>query len=442
VQRQYSLCEPWRQIILEKLEAGLTAQRILQDLVGEHGFTGKYSSVRRFVRGLGQTRSLPFRRLECAPGEEVQVDFGTGAPVVSANGKRRRPHVFRMVLSHSRKGYSEAVWRQTADSFIACLENGFHYFGGVPRVIVLDNLKAGVETPDWYDPDINPKLRAFAEHYGVALMPCKPRTPRHKGKIESGVGYVKSNGLQGRVFGSLEEENRFLLDWEGTVADQRIHGTIRQQVSKVFAEVERPALLPLPPTRLALFQEGQRIVHRDGHIEVARAYYSVPPEYLGRRVWARWDGHLVRVFNVQFQQIALHLQRQPGRFSTQQAHIAAEKFSSVERGAGWLLGQTRRIGPQAARWSEAVIEARGVEGVRVLQGLLHLTRRHESSLIDKACGIAQSHGCYRLKTIRALLAREAPRQQQFAFAQEHPLIRDLADYGNWLHEAFHKESQS
>jgi hypothetical protein len=225
------------------------------------------------------------------------------------------------------------------------------------------------------------------------------------------------------------------------VADVRIHGTMRQQVAKVFAEVERPALLPLPPTRFACFHEGQRLVHRDGHIEVAKAYYSVPPEYLGRRVWARWDGHLVRIFNLQFEQIALHLQREPGRFSTQQAHIAAEKFSAVERGAGWLLGQTRRIGPQAARWSEAVVGARGVEAVRVLQGLLHLTTRHESALIDKACGIALSHGCWRLKTIRTLLGREATVQQQFAFMQEHPLIRDLADYGTWLHEAFHKESR-
>lgn len=440
-ERQASLCEPYRQVILEKLGAGLTAQRIYQDLVGEHAFTGKYHSVRRFVRRLGRAQSLPFRRLECAPGEEVQVDFGTGAPIVTPEGKRRRPHVFRMVLSHSRKAYSEAVWRQTTDCFIACLENGFHYFGGSPRVIVLDNLKAGVEKPDWYDPDINPKLRSFAEHYGVALLPCKPRMPRHKGKIESGVGYVKGNALKGRVFTSLEDENRFLLDWEKTVADVRIHGTMRQQVAKVFAEVERPALLPLPAARFACFQEAQRMVHRDGHIEVARAYYSVPPEYLGRRVWARWDGHLVRIFNLQFEQIALHLQHEFGRFSTQQAHIAAAKFSSVERGAGWLLGRTRRIGPQAARWSEAVIGARGVEGVRVLQGLLHLTTRHESALIDRACGIAVSHGCYRLKAIRTLLGREVASQQQFAFAQEHPLIRDLADYGHWLHEAFDKESK-
>ena len=157
--RQASLCEPWRQIILDKLEAGLTAQRIYQDLVADHGFSGKYHSVRRFVGRLGEGRPLPFRRMECAAGEEVQVDFGSGIPILQPDGKRRRTHVFRMVLSHSRKGYSEAVYRQTTEDFIRCLEDAFRHFGGVPKVVVLDNLKAGVETPDWYDPDLNPKLR-------------------------------------------------------------------------------------------------------------------------------------------------------------------------------------------------------------------------------------------------------------------------------------------
>jgi len=192
VPRQASLCEPWRQVIVGKLEAGLTAQRIYQDLVREHGFAGKYSSVRRFVRRLEHKLALPFRRMECAPGDEAQVDFGTGIPIRQPDGKRRKTHVFRIVLSHSRKGYSEAVYRQTTEEFIRCLENAFAHFGGVPKVLVPDNLKAAVEQPDWYDPELNPKLRAFAEHYGLAVLPTKPRTPRHKGKIESGVGYSSS----------------------------------------------------------------------------------------------------------------------------------------------------------------------------------------------------------------------------------------------------------
>ena len=342
--RQASLCEPWRQIILEKLQLGLTAQRIYQDLVSEHGFPAKYHSVRRFVKRLGHNPTLPFRRMECEPGEEVQVDFGSGIPILQPDGKRRRTHVFRMVLSHSRKGFSEVVYRQTTEEFLRCLEDAFWHFGGLPNVIVLDNLKAGVETPDWFDPELNPKLRAFADYYGLAIMPTRPATPRHKGKIESGVGYVKSNALKGRAFASLHEQNRHLLDWESQVADQRIHGTIRRQVSQVFAEVERPALRPLPTERFPCFREGQRKVSRDGHIEVDKAYYSVPPEYLGRSVWVRWDARLVRIFNQRMEQLAVHLKREPGRFSTLAEHLASEKISAVEHGTQWLLQQAERSG--------------------------------------------------------------------------------------------------
>jgi transposase len=437
--QQASLCEPWRAVILGKLAQGLSAQRIYQDLVTEHGFGGKYPSVRRFVHRLGAAPVLPFRRLECAPGEEAQVDFGTGAPIESPDGKRRRTHVFRIVLSHSRKAYSEAVYRQTTDSFLFCLENAFAHFGGVPRTLIPDNLKAAVLQPDWYDPELNPKLRAFAEHYGLAILPTRPATPRHKGKTEKGIGYVKDNGLKGLVFSSLEEENRHLRHWETTVADTRIHGTTRQQVGKVFAEVERPALQPLPRERFPFFHEGRRSVHRDGHVEVAKAYYSVPPEYLGRQVWVRWDGRLVRVFNERLEPIAVHVQHEPGRFSTQREHIAAAKISGVERGATWLLGQVRRLGPESARWAEAMIAERGVEGVRVLQGLLNLSRRYPVAAIERACDSAARSGCYRLRTVRALIDRQAPSQEEFVFMHEHPLIRPLAEYSQFIHNRFQKE---
>jgi transposase len=105
--------EPWREIIHAKQAQGLSARRIHQDLVAEHGATVGYASVRRFLRRLGWVRPLPFRRIECSPGEEAQVDFGSVAPIVGPDGKRRRTHVFRVVLSHSRKAYSEATYRQS-----------------------------------------------------------------------------------------------------------------------------------------------------------------------------------------------------------------------------------------------------------------------------------------------------------------------------------------
>ena len=156
-------CEPYRDVILDKLEQGLTGVRIYQDLVDDHGFEASYSSVRRFLQKLNRTSPLPFRRLETAAGEEAQVDFGMAAPI-KMDGKTRRPWVFRIVLSHSRKAYSQVVYRQTTDAFLECLENAFHYFGGVVKQVVIDNLKAAVAKADWYDPLIHPKLQSFANH--------------------------------------------------------------------------------------------------------------------------------------------------------------------------------------------------------------------------------------------------------------------------------------
>lgn len=441
-QRSRSDCEPFRAIIEAKVQQGLSAQRIYQDLVVKRGFTSKYHSVRRFVKRLTQAASLPFRRMECAPGAEGQVDFGKGAPIVKPNGRYRRSRVFRIVLSHSRKGYSESSFRETTESFIQCLENAFWHLGGVPRTIVIDNLRAAVSKADWYDPELNPRLAAFAAHYGTVILPTKPYTPRHKGKTESGIKYVQSNALKGRKFISLAEQNRHLLDWERNVADTRIHGTTRKQVGKVFREVEKPALVPLPATRFPFFHEGQRSVHCDGHVEVAKAYYSVPPEYVGRKVWVRWDGRLVRVFNQRMEQIAVHVQGDPGRFSTHGKHIHARKISKVERGAKWLLQRTSLIGPQAERWGKAMLEARGIEGLRVLVGLQSLLGHYRDEQIEEACEIALSHNAFRLRAIRELIKRGGSKQEEFEYLCEHEIIRDMADYDRFVHKALRETPQS
>lgn len=434
---RHSRCEPWRAIILQSLERGLTARRIWQDLKAEHGADVDYQCVQRFVRALKHRTPLPFRRMECAPGAEAQVDFGRGALVVSTDGKRSRPHLFRIVLSCSRKAYSEVVNRQTTEQFLRCLENAFVRFGGVPRTLVIDNLKAAVSRADWFEPELNPKIQDFARHYSTVFLPTRPYTPRHKGKVERGVGYAQSNALAGRSFPSLAEQNRFLQEWESSVADTRIHGTTRQQVGKVFQELERPALLPLPAGRFPCFQEAQRMVNRDGHVEVAKAYYSAPPEFVGRSVWARWDGHVVRLLDQQQRQIAIHAQKEPGRFATDARHIAPEKRGGIERGAAWWLGRAEAIGPHAGQWAQSILRQRGIHGLRVVMGLVSLTHRHPARSIERAAAAAVSHGANRLRDIRNLLKRseQTARQQAFDFVEEHPLIRPLADYSQFIHAA-------
>jgi hypothetical protein len=253
-----------------------------------------------------------------------------------------------------------------------------------------------------------------------------------KGKVERGVDYVKNNALKGRKFDSLYEQNQFLLNWETRIADTRIHGTTRKQVGKLFREQEKPHLLKLPVGRFPCFTEAKRSVHRDGHIEVQKAYYSVPPEYTGREVWARWDGHLVRIFNGKMEQIAVHAQSEAGRFSTQSGHIHSQKRTKMEKGAVWLLERVSLIGDNVERWACDMLTARGIQGVRVLTGLLNLADRYDHRSIDSACETALSHGAFRLRTIKEILKRGGDKQQQMEFIDEHPVIRDMSDYGEFV----------
>lgn len=430
-----SLCKAYREWILEKLAQGFTAQRIYQDLCQERGFPGKYHSVRRYVRRLSEGNDLAFRRIEVEPGYEMQVDYGTGARCLDQEGRPCKTHVFRLVLSHSRKGYSEAVRRLTTESFIRSLENAFWALGGVPQVVVFDNAKAVVSQADWYDPELNPKIVEFCRHYHTTLLPTRPRTPRHKGKVERGVAYVQSNGLRGRTFDSLAAQNEHLREWERTVADTRIHGTTKKHVGRVFETVERPALRPLPRERFSFFEEGKRRVSRDGHIEVQRSFYSAPPEYLGCQVWVRWNDSLVRILNHRFEQIALHCRQEPGKFSTLHEHLASEKINSVERGAAYLLGKVRLLGPHSLRWAEGAMQEHGIRGMRIVQGLLALGRKHEAPAIEAACDTAWRSGAFRYRIVKSLLERRAAAQQTMEFLDDHPVIRPLAEYREFLKTA-------
>lgn len=423
--RSRSQCEQWREVIELAVAQGLTARRIHQDLHAERGYQGGYQSVKRFVRAMTAATPLPFRRIEQPAGEELQVDFGQGA-VVMEDGRRRRPHLFRVTLSFSRKGYSEVVWRQDTDTFLRCLENAFRNFGGVTKTIVVDNLKAAVLQADWFDPQINPKLRSFAEHYGVVILPTKPRTPQHKGKVEAAVKYVQNNALKGRTFTSLAEQNQFLAQWERTVADTRIHGTVRQQVAALF-EQERGALQALPADLFPSFHEAKRRVHRDGYIEYNKAFYSVPPESVGRDVWVRADSRLLHVYTLQMRQIAVHCLVEPGRFATDQTHVHPHKRNAIERGTQHLLERCRLIGQHSGTWAERMYQVRGYESGRVLQGLLHLARRYPVDHLEAAAEKAVRHACWRLRDLRRLM-EQGDTVVQVDFLQEHALIRDLGAY--------------
>jgi len=430
-----SQCAPFKETIEQALEKGLSAQRIYQDLLQESAFPGRYDAVKRFVRRLRGEAPERFYRLECQPGEEAQVDFGRGAPIRTGTGKLQKTWVFRIVLSYSRKAYSEAVLRQTTEGFIRALENAFRYFGGVVKTLIIDNLRAAVKQPDWYEPELNPKMREFDRHYGTVILPTRPRSPEHKGKVEKSVGYVKDNGLKGRVFDSLAAENTYLLNWESQVADLRIHGTTRQQVLSRFQQ-EKPSLLPLPSSLFPCFQEGKRRVHRDSFVEVEKAYYEVPEEFIQRDVWVRWDGRTVRVFNDRFEQVRVHAQVEKGVFSYSNETTSRGRSCGVERSSAWLVQKAIKIGPRCGAWADAALSHRGVEAIRPLYGLLALSRSYTATRIELACGMALIDSRFHLKDIKALLEAPQAEQETMPFLETHPLIRDIAEYGQFLQELY------
>jgi len=427
-----SLCADHAVFILAKCEAGLSAQRIYQDLRVEIAFTGSYQSVKRYVRRLRRTDPKLVTRIEVEPGEEVQVDFGTGPTLLQSDRTRKKTWIFRLVLSYSRKAYSQAVLRQDTETFLRCIEAAFRQFGGSTLTINLDNLKAAVLKADWADPELNPKLIDFARHYRTTIMPCLPGVPEHKGKVENSVAYVKENALAGRKFSSLAELNLALAHWEETVADLRIHGTTKRQVAQLFV-VEKPALQPLPASVFACFREGPRTVHRDGHVEVEKAFYHVPPEYLRQEVWVRFDSREVRIFTKNtdgsLKQIQVHRRLEPGKFTNARGIGGGQ--GSLQANLDYWLKRASQLGPSCEGWARAVAQNRGIGGMRSLMGLVRLVDRHSFPTVNRACERALAKGTWRLRDVRALLeAKEI--QTQIPFDEHHPLIRNLSEYGLFI----------
>ena len=324
-----SACEPYRELIVEALGRGRNAMAIWQDLVDDYGFGARYASVRRFVARLRDQPAVEARVvITTAPGEEAQVDYGDGPMVRDrATGKHRRTRLFVLTLGYSRKAIRFLVWRSSAQVWAELHERAFRRLGGTVRVVVLDNLKEGVLTPDVYDPTLNPLYRDVLAHYGAVALPCRVGDPDRKGKVEAGVGHAKKTPLRGLRFERLAEAQAYLDRWETRWADTRIHGTTKRQVAAMFAE-ERPALGPLPLEPFRYYQYGQRTVHLDGCVEVAAAYYGAPPGWIGRRVHVQWNAaQVIR------------------RRASSSASICASRAAGIGSRT-----PTARPGPRSRRW--------------------------------------------------------------------------------------------
>jgi len=425
--RPRSSAARFREAILEKLDEGLTIQRVFQDLEEEYGYTHSYESVKRYVRTLARRRRAT-GVMHTVPGEEAQVDFFQGAPTLDgATGQWRRPWVFRMTLCHSRHGYEEAVWDQKVATFLRLHENAFRELGGVVRVIRHDNLKAAVVRACLYDPDVNPVYEAFSKHWGFAALPTKPRNPEENGKQERSGGYVKSNALKGRRFNSLAEQNQHLRHWNRTIARLRIHGTTRRQVFTHYEETDKKALQPLAAEPFPIFERGTRTVHPDGHVEVDGAFYPVAAHLLGVEVEVRWDARLVRVFHGETS-LAVHARVRPGEWARRPGEQSQEPTSSQRAYVGKLIGTCARVGPALKEWAEAAYVERGVRALRLIQGALHLVRKHPKEAVLHAAKKALANRLFRYKDLRRLTEQADSVPAQRSLLDVHEAIRPMSEY--------------
>jgi len=424
-----SACEPYREVIEQGVARGRNAKAIWQDLVDDQGFAAGYASVMRFVRGLRGAQSAQAHPIiTTAPGEECQVDYGQGPMVRDAQtGKYRRTRLFVLTLGHSRKSVRLLSFQSSSRIWAELHERAFRRLGGAPRVVVLDNLREGVITPDIHDPVLNPLYRDVLRHYGVIALPCRVRDPDRKGKVESGVGHAQKTPLKGLRFERLEEAQEYLDRWESRWADTRIHGTTKRQVAVMFAE-EKPALLPLPIEPFRYYQYGERTVHLDGCVEVDGAYYGAPPGYIGRRVPVQWDARCVRLLDPKTGQLLReHLRQERGRHRVREEDKPARTPQSTEV----ILRRARAAGPHIGSICEHIHRQDGELGVRRLLGVLSLAKKYGVAVVDDACAAALEAGAPTYRFLRRYLERRPA--LQLTLRQVDPLIRQLEHYRDLIH---------
>jgi transposase len=432
-----SACEPWRDWIAGEVKKGRNAVSIYQDLVERFGFSHRYNSVKRYVRGLRRSHPERYDRLEFLPGEEAQVDYGQGARTRHPEtGKMRRPRLFVMTLRYSRRSFRKVVWHSGKETWARLHEEAFRYFGGCPQYIVLDNLKEGVIKPDIYEPELNPVYAAMLAHYGVVADPARVRDPDRKGTVENAVQHTQETALKGREFESIEQQNEWLMHWEERWASQRVHGRAKRQVAEMFAE-EKPHLKTLPLESFRYFEQGVHTVWDDGCVEVKRSYYSALPAAIYSKVVVRTYALEIEILDPKTLTVIRRHRKnaRPGGVKMDDA----ERIFNPSRMTQSFLDQASKIGPKTRELCDALFAEEGRVGQRRMRGVLALARKHPAAIIEEACALAVMRRVRSSKIVREIIERleeerTGEKRDAMSLTQCHALIRPLQDYALFIGE--------
>ncbi len=420
VYKRGSKLSTWHEDIVRLLESNLSYVRILEELK-LRGCGASYSALTRYIdkHNINQDTCIRFHTL---PGEEAQVDFGDIGLRICPEGRLRKAYVFNMRLSYSRLDYYEVVFNQKVSTWVKCHINAFNYFTGVPRVVKLDNLKAGILKAEFYEPIFQKDYKRLSDHYNFLLSPCRVYQPQEKGKVESGIKYVKNNFFAGREFSNYADMSKQLVEWLERV-NYRIHGTTKVRPRELFNTKEAMLLGKLPVQEFDMSLWGRRKVAKDCHISLDNSYYSVPAKYVGNEVEILSNSELVKIY-AEGKVIATHIRAKTmGIFTTNSSHYAEGKrycpgFVEYDEKYQNLMKQ---IGNNCSVMLSYLQQEHKADWYRTVRGIIKLRNIYSDEAIDKACKRALSYGISSYNKIKTILENNS---------YDLPLPEERGNYAN------------
>lgn len=411
-----SLVEPYGEEVTAWHRQGVDGTTIHRLLCRRHGFTGSYSSVRRFLARLEPLPSKRTMRLVFSPGDAAQVDFGSGPKLPDpVTGELSSTWFFVMTLCWSRHQYAELVWDQKVTSWLGCHQRAFRFFGGVPRRAIIDNPKCAITKACSRDPEVQRAYGELAEAYEFKIDPCPPRDPQKKGRVEAGVKYIKRSFVPGREFRDLADANRQLEAWVLGEAGNRTHGTTQERPLTRFTEVEQHELGALPE-RVFEPCEWQRLkLHRDSYLRLDKCFYSAPFTFIDQRLWVRSTATMVQAFK-DHELVATHCRlTRPGERSTVEAHLPPEAQAYLRQTPAWCEEQAEEIGPACQALVEHLLADPVLERLRAVQGLIRLRKSYGASRLEAACRRALAFNTRQYRAVKTILNKgldQVPLEQQ------------------------------
>jgi len=383
----------------------------LHEVLTGMGYAGSYSSFLRYADKCRKSTDKVVVRIETRPGEVAQVDFGyCGYIYDDAAGCAVKAYVFVMVLGYSRDAYYEIVKDQSVETWCTCHVHAFEYFCGVPKIIIPDNLKSAIIKASFTDPVANRSYADLAKHYGFQIDPCLPGTPQHKGKVESGVKYVKNNFIPFRNFKNFEDANAQLLYWNETTARIRIHGTTRRTPKELFERYEQQQLIRLNPERFEMSAWKFLKVGPDIHVQFDYAYYSVPYELRGEQLWVRKTASQVVIFR-ENTAVSVHLPAGKGKRRTNPAHYPPDTNRYMKYDTDYCVRKANEFGTNTALVISRLLHEEPIRNLRSAQNVLRLGERFESHRLELACERAVHFGNYTYHGIKNILTQNMDTQK-------------------------------